>query len=140
MEKASYESGTPCWVDLGAKDVDKAVAFYSELFGWQAGDAHPDAGDYRLFLLRGEPVAGVAPTQGDQPPHWSTFVSAADAEATTARVLVAGGQVHLEPTDVMDDGRVAVYTDSGGAMFSVWQPRAHRGLGDGRRTGDDVLA
>ena len=29
-----WKTGTPCWVDLIVPDVEKAVAFYSELFGW----------------------------------------------------------------------------------------------------------
>jgi predicted enzyme related to lactoylglutathione lyase len=125
MENTSYESGTPCWLDIGAADPASEAAFYSELFGWQAGEA--DAGGYRLLLLGGKPVAGISPRQADVPTRWTTFVSVADAEATTARVLVAGGEVHLEPTDVTDEGRVAVYSDSTGATFSVWQPKTQHG-------------
>ncbi len=129
MEKSSYESGTPCWVDLGAADPGKAAGFYSELFGWETGQTYPEAGGYTLFLLRGKPVAGIGPKQSDVPAHWTTYISVADAEATTARVIVSGGQVNLEPTDVMDQGRMALYSDSTGARFSVWQPRAHHGSG-----------
>lgn len=127
MEQSSYESGTPCWVDLGAADPAAAIGFYSKLFGWEAGDPHPEAGGYRLFLRGGKPVAGIGPKQGDGPSHWTTYISVADAEATTARVLVVGGQVHVEPMDVMTEGRMAVYSDSAGAGFAVWQPKAHHG-------------
>jgi predicted enzyme related to lactoylglutathione lyase len=129
MEKSSYQSGTPCWVDFEADDIAKATSFYSELFGWESGGTHPDAGDHRFFVRRGKSVAGISPKQGDGPSRWTTYFSVADADATTARVLVAGGQVVLEPTDVMDEGRTAAYIDSTGASFSVWQPRANRGAG-----------
>jgi predicted enzyme related to lactoylglutathione lyase len=129
MEKSSYESGTPCWVDLGAADPDKAAGFYSDLFGWERGETYPGSDGYTLFLLRGKPVAAIGPKRGEGRSHWTTYVSVADAEATSARVLVSGGQVHLEPTDVMDEGRIAAYSDSTGARFSVWQPRSRHGSG-----------
>jgi predicted enzyme related to lactoylglutathione lyase len=33
----------------------------------------------------------------------------------------------MEPFDVMDAGRMAVFTDPEGAAFCVWQPKNHRG-------------
>jgi predicted enzyme related to lactoylglutathione lyase len=33
----------------------------------------------------------------------------------------------MQPTDVGDAGRMAVFTDPEGAQFSVWQARRHRG-------------
>jgi hypothetical protein len=33
------------------------------------------------------------------------------------------------PFDVMDAGRMAVFTDPSGAAFSVWQPHNHQGAG-----------
>jgi len=29
-----WPAGTPCWVDVSADDVPKAIAFYQALFGW----------------------------------------------------------------------------------------------------------
>src|SRR5258705_1934514 len=33
----------------------------------------------------------------------------------------------MEPFDVMDAGRMAVFTDREGAAFCAWQPKQHRG-------------
>jgi predicted enzyme related to lactoylglutathione lyase len=63
------------------------------------------------------------------PPVWSTYVNVDDADAIVARVTGAGGQVMLPPMDVMDVGRMAVFADPVGAVFGVWQPRAHKGAG-----------
>ena len=30
-----WPNGTPCWVDLGAADLDAAKAFYSSILGWE---------------------------------------------------------------------------------------------------------
>ena len=32
-----------------------------------------------------------------------------------------------EPSDVMDAGRMAVFTDPEGAAFCVWEARGHKG-------------
>ena len=60
----------------------------------------------------------------DMPPWWTTYVSVADADATTAAVTANGGQVLMPPMDVLDVGRMAIFMDPAGAMFSVWQPLA----------------
>jgi predicted enzyme related to lactoylglutathione lyase len=131
VQKTSYEPGTPSWVDLGTPDPDAAADFYSGLFGWEIGPAAPvEAGSYRMCLLRGLPVAGIGiQQQDDHPPFWTTYVSVTDADSTAKEVRSAGGQVLVEPMSVMEFGRMAVFEDSAGAAFSVWQPANHIGSG-----------
>ena len=62
-----------------------------------------------------------------QPPVWSVYVSVEDADKTTALVEEAGGSVIVAPMTVGDMGRMAVYVDSTGAAFGVWQPMSHTG-------------
>jgi uncharacterized protein len=50
-----------------------------------------------------------------------------DADETAAKVRDAGGNVLMEPFDVMDAGRMAVLSDPAGAAFCVWQAGTHRG-------------
>lgn len=130
MQIDSYEPGTPSWVDLGSPDPDAAADFYSGLFGWTVAEPGADAGGYRMATLHDRPVAGLGPQQQpDIPPYWTTYVSVSDADAVTKGVRAAGGEVFLEPMDVFDFGRMAVFADSVGAPFAVWQPRAHIGAG-----------
>lgn len=119
---------TPGWIDIGA-DVEGAKAFYSALFGWETVDAGPpeETGGYGFFLKGGRMVAGYGPQQNAGAPFWTTYVIVPDAEDVAAKVSAAGGQVVLPPMDVMDQGRMAVFQDAGGAFFSVWQPGQHRG-------------
>ena len=56
-----------------------------------------------------------------------TYIAVADAEQTAAKVKAAGGSVMMEPMDVMDIGRMAVFTDPSGAVFGVWQPKSFTG-------------
>ena len=39
-----WPAGTPCWVDLGTQDIQKAISFYSSQFGWGIQPGGPEAG------------------------------------------------------------------------------------------------
>lgn len=116
--------GAPTWVDLGTADLADAERFYAKLFGWACDQSN----GYTTFLLDGRPVAGAGPLYGEgQPTAWSTYIGTDDADAVAGRVRAAGGQVLVEPFDVLDQGRMAAFLDPAGAPFSVWQPGTMRG-------------
>jgi uncharacterized protein len=123
-----WPPGTPCWVDLGVKDIPKARQFYSALFGWEIPEGPPEAGGYSLCLVGGKPVAGIGASQGDMPIFWTTYLASDSADETAAQIKSAGGQVMMEPFDVMDVGRMFIAVDPAGAYFGVWQARAHTGV------------
>ena len=129
-ERTSYAPGTPCWVDLETPNIEGAAAFYEGLLGWQVPELPNSAelGGYRRAKKDGADVAGVMPLmQEGQPPAWSSYVSVEDAAATAAAVKAAGGGVIAEPMDVMDLGKMAIFTDPTGAVFGIWQPGAFAG-------------
>jgi uncharacterized protein len=128
-ETLVHAPGTPSWVDLASPDVDASRRFYGDLFGWEAWIApQPEAGGYTIFLKNGKQVAGLGGIfMEGQPPAWSTYVSTDDADSTAQKVRDAGGQVIVEPFDVMDQGRMAVFQDPTGAYISIWQGKAHQG-------------
>ena len=129
-ERTSYEPGVPSWADLSSPDVEASKRFYAGLFGWQAQDAGPaeETGGYAMFTLRGKQVAGIGPLMDpNQPAVWSTYVSTDDADAAVARAREAGGQVVVEPMDVMDAGRMAFVAHPAGGYVGLWQPGRHIG-------------
>jgi hypothetical protein len=129
-ERSSYAPGTPCWVDLGSPDLGASVEFYGGLFGWDIPEPEnaEQTGGYRQAMLNGKPVAGVMPLmQEGQPPAWSTYVSVADANVAAGHVRDAGGTVLAEPMDVLDLGRMAIFSDPTGAVFGIWQPGTFTG-------------
>lgn len=130
METPAHTPGTAAWIDLGTPDIDRSAAFYTALFGWEVEAGTSETGGYRMCFLHGAPVAGLGP-QGTPgvPPWWATYFAVRDVDATTAAVRAAGGNVIVEPMDVMSYGRMAVFADPAGALFSVWQAGAHQGLG-----------
>ena len=133
-ERKSYASGMPNWVDLQTTDPAAAKQFYGELFGWSYNDLPVDEANgvyYSMATLKGLNVAAIAGL-GDQaaagvPPHWNSYVSVDDIEASVARVAPAGGTVIAPPFDVFDAGRRAVIQDPTGAMFEMWQPKNNIG-------------
>src|ERR1700730_4772006 len=131
LERNGYMPGVPCWIDTSQPDPEAAVAFYGGLFGWEFQDAMPpgSAGKYFIARLRGGDVAAVGSQPEGGPPMalWNTYIWVDSADDAAAEVRHAGGRVVTEPFDVMDAGRMAVFTDPEGAAFSVWQARAHKG-------------
>jgi uncharacterized protein len=129
-EITTYAPGTPSWVDFSSPDLDASIEFYGGLLGWDVPEAEnsEETGGYRQAMRDGKPVAGMMPKmQEEQPTVWSTYFSVEDADAIAAAVTDAGGTVMVEPMDVMDLGRMAVFVDPGGAVFGVWQPNTFHG-------------
>jgi predicted enzyme related to lactoylglutathione lyase len=107
-----YAPGTPSWVELSSPDPDASAAFYRELMNWSATAPGPveETGGYRMFQQDGRNIAGLmGHMQEGQPTVWSTYFSVRDADETAEKVRAAGGSVVVEPTDVMDIGRMAVF-------------------------------
>lgn len=131
-ERTSYTPGTPNWVDLSTPDPDAAQGFYGPLFGWtfDPGENPEETGGYLSAMLDGQPAGGVMRLmQEGQPPAWSTYISVTDADATVEAVKANGGNVAIEPMDVLDIGRMAFFIDPTGAFCGIWQPKTFHGAG-----------
>jgi predicted enzyme related to lactoylglutathione lyase len=127
-EFTSYDPGVPSWVDHGTQDLAASNAFYGGLFGWQADDQGEEMGHYVLYRKGGKTVAGNMAAMGEgQPCVWTSYVSVADADATVEKAKAAGAMVFVEPMDVSDIGRMAVFADPTGAAVGVWQPKSFAG-------------
>ncbi len=130
-ERDGYQHGVPCWVDTWQPDADAAVAFYTQLFGWEAEETTPPGADRRLFMcrLRGRDVTSIGspPPVPDHTPVWGTYVWVESAEETAAKAEEAGGNVAVQPFESLDGGRMAILVDPAGAVFGIWEPGEHRG-------------
>ena len=78
-------------------------------------------------MLRGRPVAGIGPAMNPGPPVWATYVIVDNADDAAKKVKDNGGAAFVEPMDVLDAGRMAVFADPQGAVFSVVAGRRHAG-------------
>lgn len=126
-----WAPGTPCWVDCMVADTASAREFYAGVFGWDIHDGPAEAGGYLMAMLQGKPAAGIGAKGAgqDYPSSWTTYLASADADATNAAVIAAGGQVIASAFDVMTAGRMSVFADPTGAVSGVWQAGDHLGAG-----------
>jgi predicted enzyme related to lactoylglutathione lyase len=103
-------------------------SFYSSLFGWKADDQGEEMGHYTLMRKGGKSVAGNMGLMAEgQPSAWVTYISVDDADATVDLAKKAGAAVFVEPMDVSDIGRMAVFADPTGAAIGIWQPKSFMG-------------
>ena len=110
------------WHELYTTDVDAAVSFYTQLFGWEKGPTHDmgEMGPYQLILNGGKQVAGMfKPPQGEAPPNWGVYVEVADASKAAKAAKAAGGRVLNGPMEVPGGGWMAQLMDPQGGVFAV---------------------
>jgi uncharacterized protein len=129
-----YATGTPCWVDLTAKDQQVALAFYRDLLGWHGRPGPAEFGGYAVCDLDGHAVAGIGrATKPKGVPErqtaWTSYLASTDAKATQDAIAAAGGTVLAPVADFGDLGRMLVAADPQGAVFGVWQAKEFSGAG-----------
>ncbi|MEW1741075.1 VOC family protein [Nocardia beijingensis] len=127
----SWPQGTPCWVDCQVDDPARARDFYGALFGWDIQDSPPEAGGYLMAMRNGRAAAGIGPKPEGMPMPsvWTTYLAADSVDAIAEKVNAAGGSLMMQPFDVLDVGRMVVGADPTGAVFGIWEAKAHSGAG-----------
>jgi predicted enzyme related to lactoylglutathione lyase len=121
------------WHELNTWEPEIALAFYGRALGWQFEPAPlPDGGAYWIARKEGKPVGGVFeltnPDYSGIPSHWMTYMTVDDigkAENDTAK---AGGEVTRPSTHIKGLGKLAVVTDSTGAMIGLIEPEREHAL------------
>jgi hypothetical protein len=117
------EVGAAAWFELHTRDYDQSVAFYRDVFGWDAR-AMSDAPEFRYTTL-GEgdgALAGIYDATGDipegQPGGWTVYFEVEDVDAALERVAELGGKVERQAEDT-PYGRMAAATDPTGSRFKL---------------------
>ena len=128
----TYPHGVPSWVDLETPDVDAALAFYGDLFGWRFTEKLPPGapGRYAIASQDGTDATAVAaiatPDKGfDGEVAWHTYLAVDDIAATAGRITELGGVVSSPPEAVgppgQPAGQMARIVDPQGAPSRLWQ-------------------
>jgi hypothetical protein len=114
------------WRELHAADGAQAWKFFSELFGWTAGDAMDmgPQGVYQIFTTGGEPVGGIMSKMPQSPvPFWMFYFNVDALDAAMERANKAGGKLANGPMQVAGGTWIANHIDPQGAMFSLMSPK-----------------
>ncbi|MFL5759712.1 MAG: VOC family protein [Thermomicrobiales bacterium] len=114
------------WNELMAGDAAAEASFYSKLFGYTIQDADMGTGPYTI-LARGSTYddyeAGVFPKPPQAPPSgWTIMFHVPSLDKALADIGNLGGKTISPIIPVPDIGRVAMATDSLGAVFGVHEP------------------
>jgi len=128
------------WHEVMTTDPDGAIAFYRKVIGWSVmpWDADPN---YKMFAWSNAPIAGVMllpeeARQSGAPPHWLTYISVRDVDATLAQATNLGARTYLEPMDVPTVGRLAVLADPQDATFAIFRAENTGHVTDEMTVGD----
>jgi uncharacterized protein len=111
-------------VELMSNDVNRAKAFYGELFDWTLKDM--DMGDMTYTMIGvGEGTGGGMmknPIPGAQS-MWLAYALVDDLEAATRKARSLGATIMRDNIEVKGAGRFSILTDPTGAMLGLWQQK-----------------
>lgn len=119
-----FGPGAVGWNQLVTPDVAGAVAFWSELLGWEA-TLPPDgtASGARRMQSNGRLVAGIMPSaKPDDHPAWLAFILVEHLPEALRRAAALGAVPRTESIPVSGLGTVAVLADPQGALFALAEP------------------
>jgi predicted enzyme related to lactoylglutathione lyase len=95
------------------------------VFGWTVTGPEGPLGR-REWQHGGRSVAGLLPRPPamakDIPPYWDVYFTVADAAASAQAAVTAGGTQLMAPTDI-GTGRIAVFLDPAGSVFTITAPK-----------------
>ncbi|MFV7784153.1 VOC family protein [Shewanella marisflavi] len=116
------EPNTLCWVELCCRDTARAIAFYSQVLGWQVRESQMEDFIYYEWMQGERAIGGMMAMTaewGDMPPHWMPYIMVDNCDATVAKATEIGGRVCVPPTDIPEVGRFSVINDPQGGTLSV---------------------
>ena len=119
------------WHELFAADWEKALAFYSAVFGWQKAHTNvSEAGTYQLFSAGGQTIGGMLTKPPMMPvPFWLYYFNIDNVQAAAQRVTACGGQILDGPLDVPGGSWIVQCADPQGAMFALEGKRGRSSIG-----------
>ena len=123
------EIGDASWRELMTTDMAAAMRFYTEVFGWQPGEAMDmgQMGTYQIFNRPQGQIGGIMnrpPEMANVPPNWQIYFRVPDVDAAARRVTAEGGTILNGPMDVPDGDRIVNAQDPQGAAFGLHSKKA----------------
>lgn len=108
-------------LELHTGDLQGAVAFYAQLFGWRPERIRAGNGSYMALGMGNGVGGGVVQCEAEHP-LWLPYVDVPDVGATTDRARGLGGEVLLSPREGPQGWR-SVIAAPDGAEVAFWQSK-----------------
>ncbi|HXC84483.1 MAG TPA: VOC family protein [Trebonia sp.] len=110
--------------EIISPDAERALKFYTEMFGW-AAQADPNMGGYALVDTNageGAIGGGIGGTEAPgEAPTVKIYMRVDDLDAALDRAERLGGKRLVPPTDLPEGyGRFAIFTDPDGNQVGLW--------------------
>lgn len=125
VNRSTYPSGMNHvidYVEFAVDDLEQAKAFYAKALGWAFNDYGPDYAGIQDPARPGQEFGGLNPhpatSRGD---GVVALARTADADASLASVLAAGGRITVELNEY-PGGRRFMFADPWGNILGVYQP------------------
>ena len=129
----NYPQGIFCWSELCTHNWKEGKAFYTSLFDWGYDDQPIGDGIFYTMLQKeGDDIAAMYEMQKEQiqegvPSSWLTYIAVDDVDHCAIKAKELGAKIIAGPHNVMDAGRMLMFTDPGGATVALWQGKDHKG-------------
>jgi len=121
MDKHFKQNGAFSWYELITTDVEKANAFYTRLFGWDAEDMSMPGMPYLVVKAGGRGIGGIMSVPKDARgmlPAWGAYVTVNNVDETARTAEQLGGELLVPPRDI-PGGRLCVIRDPQGAVIRI---------------------
>jgi predicted enzyme related to lactoylglutathione lyase len=130
----SGQAGMPgrvSWHELLTSDLDKALAFYSALFGWKKAHTRSGPeGTHQTFAIGTETVGGMSVKPVEWPRSlWFYFFNVPDIEAAAKRATSHGGRIIYGPAAVAGGARIVHCRDAQNVPFALIDTRVNVAVG-----------
>lgn len=122
------EPDTWSWTELMTRDLEAALPFYQQVFGWsyETMDMGPMGSYHVIEGGENDGLGGLMAMPPDVPEmvpnHWGVYFTVADLDATLATLTESGGSIVNGPMDIPGIGRSATVHDPAGASFNLLEP------------------
>lgn len=117
----TYDYGRFVWFEHLSNDEARAAGFYGETVGWKTQSMPMPQGAYTMIVAGENTIAGYSkPPKDGIPPHWVSYVSVEDVDATAKKVIANGGKALMDAFDIPGVGRMQPVADPFGAAFFLF--------------------
>ncbi|MEY4581271.1 MAG: hypothetical protein RL701_5974 [Pseudomonadota bacterium] len=121
------DPGATAWHEVYSRDAQKALAFYTQVFGLEARKLDAPGIEY-WSLHKGDLTVGGTMQMSDQfpkevPSHWNSYFAVSDTDAATRKLEQLGGKV-FQPAFDTAYGRMSAVADPLGVGFCLIKPKS----------------